>query len=208
MGRHRIAAFLAPALAAGLLLAACGGSDDSKAVDAGNATTTTTGATTTGNSGAGGAATTCSLPAATTASQSTPATDPASLLTAVRTAVHEGCDRIVFEFRDGAPPGYQVEYRPGPFNKGESDEPLEVQGNAYLVVRFDKASGVDQSSPMASPTYTGSRTLTGLGLGHAVEVVNSEDFEGILTWVIGLDGQRPFTVSTLSSPPRVVIDVS
>ena len=207
MRRHRIAAFLAPALAAGVLLAACGGgSGDSKAVDAGNATATTDATTTT--AGAGGATTTCSLPGAATTPQATPATDPASLLTAVRTAVHEGCDRIVFEFRDGAPPGYTVEYRPGPFNKGESNEPLEVQGSAYLVVRFDKASGADLSSPTANPTYTGPRSLTNLGLGHAVEVVNSEDFEGILTWVIGLDGQRPFTVSTLTSPPRVVVDVS
>jgi hypothetical protein len=39
-------------------------------------------------------------------------------------------------------------------------------------------------------------------------VVNSEDFEGVMAWVIGLDAQRPFTVTTLSSPPRVVVDVS
>ena len=171
-------------------------------------TTTTAAAPTTGAAGSGGASATCTRSGAATADQATPSTDATSLLTAVRTAVHDGCDRVVFEFRDGAPPGYQVGYKPGPFNKGESNEPLGVQGAAYLVVRLDKASGVDQSSPMAGPTYTGSRALTNLGLDHAVEVVNSEDFEGILTWVIGLDSQRPFTVTTLSSPPRVVVDIS
>jgi hypothetical protein len=206
--RPRVAALGVAALVAGAALTGCGG-DDSRAVDAadsGATTSSTTASPTT--STPGGTATTCSLPGAATTAPSTPSTGTVSLLTAVRTAVHDGCDRIVFEFRDGPPPGYQVEYRPGPFNRGESNEPLEVQGSAYLLVRLDKASGADQSSPTASPTYTGPRALTDLGLHHAVEVVNAEDFEGILTWVIGLDSQRPFTVTTLSSPPRVVVDVS
>jgi hypothetical protein len=143
-----------------------------------------------------------------TAARTAPASTSTSLLTAVQTAVHDGCDRIVFAFRDGAPPGYEVGYKPGPFTKGESEEPLEVQGAAYLVVRLDKASGLDQSSPMGTATYTGPRVLTGLGLTHAAEVVNAEDFEGVMTWVVGLDSQRPFTVTTLNSPPRVVVDVS
>jgi hypothetical protein len=164
-------------------------------------------ASTVPTAGSGGAST-CTLAGGGTATQSTPATDPTALLTGVTPSVHEGCDRVVFQFRDGAAPGYDVSYKPGPFNKGESNEPLEVQGAAYLVVRLDKASGVDQSSPMATPTYTGSRAMTNLGLTHAVEVANAEDFEGIMTWVIGLDAQRPFTVTTLSSPPRVVVDVS
>jgi len=199
-----VVAFLVVAAAS-----ACGGGDDSRAVDSkqsGPAPTATAPSST--SAGSGSPSSTCSLAGAATGTQSTPATGPTSLLTAVRAAVHDGCDRVVFEFRDGAPPGYQVSYQPGPFHKGESDEPLDVQGAAYLVVRFDHASGVDMSSPTANPTYTGPRLLTGLGLGHAVEIVNSEDFEGILTWVIGLDGRRPFTVTTLSSPPRVVVDVS
>ncbi len=194
----------------GAMATACGGGDN-KAVDAGNAkTTTTTGASATpaaaGSGGTAAATTTCQLPAG--GPTSIQATTSTSLLTDVRAAVHDGCDRIVFQFRDGAPPGYTVEYKAGPFNKGESNEALEVQGNNYLVVRFDKAAGADLATPNALPTYTGPRSITNTGLSHVVEVVNSEDFEGVLTWVVGLDSQRSFTVSTLSSPPRVVIDLS
>jgi hypothetical protein len=191
------------------VLAGCGGGDDSKAVDAGSSgSTASTQPASTVPTAAGGQGATCTLSGAGTAPRTATATDPTALLTDLQASVHDGCDRVVFQFRDGAPPGYDVSYRAGPFNKGESNEPLDVQGAAYLVVRLDKASGVDQSSPTATPTYTGSRTMTNLGLGHAVEVVNSEDFEGVMTWVIGLDAPRPFTVTTLSSPPRVVVDVS
>jgi hypothetical protein len=210
MRRSAVIRLGAVVVVVGALTAACGGGGgDSKAVDAGSArTTTTTGASApTGATGsASGAGTTCRLAAG--GPTSTPASTSVALLTDLRAAVHEGCDRIVFQFRDGAVPGYSVEYKAGPFNKGESDEALEVQGHNYLVIRFDKAAGADLASPNALPTYTGPRSITNTGLTHVVEVVNSEDFEGILTWVVGLDSQRSFTVNTLSSPPRVVIDLS
>jgi len=206
MPRPRVAA-LAVALLAAAVLAACG-SDDSKAVRTGPDNATGRGTAATVPAAASGPPGSCTLTDGGTTDRSAPASTSTSLLTAVQAAVHEGCDRIVFEFRDGTPPGFDVGYKPGPFTRGESDEPLEVQGAAYLVVRMDKASGLDQSSPMATPSYTGPRALTGLGLAHAAEVVNSEDFEGVMTWVVGLDSQRPFTVTTLSSPPRVVVDVS
>jgi hypothetical protein len=37
--------------------------------------------------------------------------------------------------------------------------------------------------------------------------VRTGDFEGVLTWVIGLDQQRPFSVFRLSNPSRVYIDI-
>jgi hypothetical protein len=201
----------AAAVAVAAVLAACGGGDDSKAVSSRNdksaaTSTTSAGGTGSGTPGSGTAA--CTLPGAATTAQATAATTSVALLTDLTYAVHAGCDRIVFQFRDGDVPGYQVGYKPGPFNKGESDEPLEVQGAAYLVVRFDKAAGVDLTSPNAMPTYNGPRTITMTGLTHVDEIVNAEDFEGVLTWVVGLDAQRPFAVSTLSSPPRVVVDLS
>jgi hypothetical protein len=208
-GRNTSVAGILAATLVVAVLAGCGGGDDSKAVstDKGSGTGSTSAPAST-TPAAAGASGTCTLAGASTATQSTPATEPTALLTDVRASVNEGCDRVVFQFRDASPPGYDVSYRPGPFNKGESNEPLDVEGSAYLVVRFDKASGADMTSPTATPTYTGSRAMTNLGLTHAVEVTNAEDFEGIMTWVIGLDAQRPFKVTTLSSPPRVVVDVS
>jgi hypothetical protein len=40
-----------------------------------------------------------------------------------------------------------------------------------------------------------------------VEVVQAGDFEGVVTWVAGVSTDAGFKVSTLESPPRLVIDV-
>jgi hypothetical protein len=40
------------------------------------------------------------------------------------------------------------------------------------------------------------------------DVVKSGDFEAVVSWVIGLPEERPFTVSTASSPPRLILDVA
>ena len=39
------------------------------------------------------------------------------------------------------------------------------------------------------------------------EVVKAGDFEGVLTWVIGVRTRTPFRVTTLSAPTRVVVDL-
>ena len=35
-----------------------------------------------------------------------------------------------------------------------------------------------------------------------------DDFEAVNRWLVGVDRQRPFEVSTLQGPSRLVIDVS
>ena len=108
----------------------------------------------------------------------------------------------------GRPPGTRSSTSPDPSTRANRTNRSRCRGAPTSSSASTRRPASTCPSPTANPTYTGPRTLTDLGLAHAVEVVNSEDFEGILTWVIGLDGQRPFTVSTLSSPPRVVVDVS
>jgi hypothetical protein len=34
------------------------------------------------------------------------------------------------------------------------------------------------------------------------------DFEAVFEWIVGLDDTRPFAVSTLADPARLVIDIS
>lgn len=47
------------------------------------------------------------------------------------------------------------------------------------------------------------------GPGEAVQQVKLTcDFEGELTWALGVGGQRPFRVTTLADPPRLVVDVA
>lgn len=195
----RSSALAALVVSAVSLLGACSG-DDNK-VSTADATTTSSEATTTTAA--------CALDGATTDAQTggTLGTE-VSLLTEVRTGLQPCSDRVTFEFRDGAPPQYVIEYRPGPFSFGESGMPLTVQGSAYLLVQFPHASGVDLNDPAATPTYTGPDSIIPTGLTHVREVRKIEDFEAVLQWVIGLDSTRPFAVGVLDGPPRVYIDFS
>jgi hypothetical protein len=126
-------------------------------------------------------------------------------LTALRSAGHECYDRVVFEFRQDGTPGYTVGYQPGPILQDASGEPVAVAGSAYLVVRVTPATGYDFDAGV--PSYNGPNRVTPGDTAHVQEVVRSGDFEAIMTWVIGLDEVRPFTVSTLTGATRLVIDI-
>lgn len=128
-----------------------------------------------------------------------------SLLTAVRAARQPCFDRVVLEFREPGAPGFTVEYRPGPVVRDGSGDPVSVDGSAFLVIRVERASGFDSGT--GTPSYTGPARLDPPDTVHVREVVRTGDFEGQLTWVVGLDGERPFTVSTLPDPTRIVVDV-
>ncbi len=183
-----------------LLLAACAG-DDNK-IGTGSVTTTTNEATTTTS------APCTSTDATPDAKSGGTSVMNASLLTDVRTGRQPCADRVTFEFRDGAPPEYRIEYQSGPFFFGESGMPVTIQGSAFLVVTFPHSSGVDLTDPAATVTYTGPDSIVPTGLTHVAEVRKIEDFEAVLRWVIGLDSVRPFTVNVLDGPPRVYIDFS
>jgi hypothetical protein len=195
---------LTAALTLALVAAACSGDDgaevrtESTSTSA-EATTTTAATTTTGG---------CSIDGASPGTAAAPGTGGVALLTAVRTGRQPCADRVVFEFRGATAPGYTIEYQPGPFTAGESEQPLAVAGDAYLVVRLEPASGVDLTSPTAEPTYTGPAVLTPSGLSHVREVRRLSDFEAQLVWVIGLDGVHPFAVHTLDGPTRVYVDIA
>lgn len=182
------------------LLAACS-SDDNK-IGTGSGTTTTNEATTTTSPPC---TSTDATPDAKTGG--TTVMD-VSLLTDLRTGRQPCSDRVTFEFRDGAPPEYRVEYESGPFSFGESGMPVTIQGSAFLVVTFPHSSGVDLTDPAATATYTGPDSILPTGLTHVAEVRKIEDFEAVLRWVIGVDSARPFTVNVLDGPPRVYIDFS
>ena len=55
-------------------------------------------------------------------------------------------------------------------------------------------------------TYMGPRRVAAPEDAHFVrEAVKSGDFEAVLTWVVGLEGRRPFAVTASAS--RVVVTV-
>lgn len=127
-----------------------------------------------------------------------------ALLVAVRAARHEGYDRVVFEFAN-ALPGYDVRYATGPVRADGSGARVAVGGNAAVVVRMENALDADLSEPDAPMTYTGPQRITP-GTPEVAELVRVGGFEGVLTWAVGLVDRVDFRVSTLSDPPRVVVD--
>lgn len=136
---------------------------------------------------------------------------PTRLLTDVRVGVHECYERVTFEFKpqpgesDG-PVGWKAAYEPGPITEDGSGEKVPVKGTAFLVVTMS-ATGADLSQEAAPATYNGPTSLVAAGASRIQQVRRTGDFEGVLTWVIGVDKQRPFHVTTEDGPARVIVDV-
>jgi hypothetical protein len=185
--------------ATGALLAGCGGGGGRTATTTATATTTTTTATTTQPEGID------TMPTATTNPITVRATNKqTALLTAVRAARHEGYDRIVFEFAN-ALPGYDVRYVPAPIHQDGSGNTVAVKGAYFLRVRMENALDADLTKPSAPKTYSGPQRFDP-GTPEIAELVRTGGFEAILTWVAGLRDRVDFRVTTLQSPPRLVVD--
>ena len=179
---------------AALLVGGCGGTDDEPPAT----TTASTVVTTTAPAELEGASTspvTWASPIAETA-----------LLSDVRFASHDGYDRVVFEFENGIP-GYDVRYVEPPILADGSGEEVAVSGGAVLVVRMEPALDADLTQESAPRTYTGP-TRFSPSTAAVVELVRTGGFEAVLTWAVGVDEKRPFRVSRLQDPARIVIDVS
>ena len=136
---------------------------------------------------------------------------PTRLLTDVRVGAHGCYDRVTFELKpqngeaDG-PVAWKIAYEPGPVTEDGSGRPVPVKGSAFLVVTMS-ASGADLSQEAAPATYTGPASIESADSTRIRQVRRTGDFEGVLTWVIGLDTQRPFHVSTQDAPARVIVDI-
>ncbi len=136
---------------------------------------------------------------------------PTRLLTDVRVGAHACYDRVAFELKpqqgeaDG-PVAWKATYESAPITEDGSGRPVQVEGTAFLVVTMS-ATGADLSQEGAPATYTGPASIEAADATRIQQVRRTGDFEGVLTWVIGLDRKRPFHVSTQDTPARVIIDV-
>jgi hypothetical protein len=108
-----------------------------------------------------------------------------AVLVNVRIQTSACVDEVAFSFRGS--PDWSVEYRPGPILLEPSDQLVDIEGAAFLVVRFDH-------SDAGRAGYTGPQQFRAGPLSHVTEVRQTQDFEAVLTWVIGLDSRLPFGV--------------
>ncbi len=122
----------------------------------------------------------------------------------IRTGRHECFERVVLELAGtGELPGYSVGYAADPIRLDPSDQIVDIAGAATLVLRF--------GSWMPTPEgdgYSGPTDITPTNVSNILQLRQIENFEGQAAWAIGLDRERPFHVSTLVDPVRIVIDIA
>ncbi len=129
-----------------------------------------------------------------------------ALLSDVRATAEPGHDRVVFEFENGIP-GFEVGYRARPIVADGSGDEVPIDGRAVLVVRMEPALDSDLTQESAPRTYTGPTRLSP-ETAAVVELVRTGGFEAVLAWAIGVDDKRPFRVTRLDDPARIVIDIA
>ena len=217
-------------LAASAIMSACASSTSTVAptIPAAVAATSTTIVPTTSTTGAGGptvAATTTATPVTSPApvtgpppctttgtvdetNVEFPAKMSALVGTAIRTGARPCYERVVVEFAPSpdAPsldlPGYRLYYTHSPVTDSPRGEPVAVRGNAVLVLQMGSWMGnVDGFG------YRGPHDIAPVNVSHVRHLLLTENFEGQSAWAIGVDAVYSYTVFTLASPPRLVIDL-
>ncbi len=126
-------------------------------------------------------------------------------LSAVRTATHDGFDRIVFEFdASGAAasvPGYRITYEATPTRCGSGDA-VPVEGAALVVEMQPAVAHTDAGQPTLSVRRLAPRHAS---VGTLEQTC---DFEALVAWTVGVTARRPYRVTTLTAPTRIVVDVA
>ncbi len=125
----------------------------------------------------------------------------AAVLVAVRTAAHEGFDRIVFEFEGGVP-GYRIAWLDEPPIQCGSGNTIEHAGASALEIHFEPAHA---HTDEGRPTVQERARRPGLDTVLSLDLVC--DFEGQVDWIAGGPTRRPLRASTLTDPARVVLDL-
>lgn len=136
------------------------------------------------------------------AAQST-STPQVAMLSTIRAAYHPEVspkyDRIVFEFKGKLPESIRVEYVSKLIADGSGAiVPIKGKGILELVV-----------SPAVAHTNAGKATVPArisYNLPLIKEVVRSGDFEGVVSYGIGVTRKTELRFMTLTNPTRVVID--
>ena len=156
---------------------------------------------------------TTSLPCQPLPIPTTPVTSPTSaadsLLTKVQVLGDNCVDHVIFDFdaKGSDPPGYTVTYGTPPFPADGSGAPVAVAGNAFVVVKVKPGYGYDFNA--GKQTYNGPKSVPVGSSNHVRAIVETGDFEGVLTWVIGLDAKRPFSVQATGTPNhQLVVTIS
>ena len=121
----------------------------------------------------------------------------------VRVGRHTGYDRVVWEFPGSGRPSFQVHYVDEPIADGSGDL-VDVPGDAYLEVMISSVGIPAADAPR--PGNASAASIAGTVVAQARPVYGG--FEAVGQSFVGVrDRQRPFKVSVLRNPTRLVVDV-
>jgi len=125
-------------------------------------------------------------------------TPPTGVATA-RAAAQSGYDRFVLEFA-GPLPQYEVRAQDNAqFVQDPRGTTVTLAGSAGLLVTVHGAR--------AAGTFTGATDLRPDGTAVLREASQLGDFEGVVTWGLGLSRATCFRAFTLTGPSRLIVDV-
>ena len=127
------------------------------------------------------------------------------MLVAIRTGRHGGYDRVVVQF-DHALPSWRIGYVTQMTDDARG-APVALAGRAFLRLVANPAWDHDQTRPPYPPTYTGPGVVTPRH-PTLVQVRYLGEWEGYLTFGLGLSHRAGFRVQELHQPSRLVIDVA
>lgn len=120
---------------------------------------------------------------------------------AITAASHPGFDRVVFRFTGGLPASREGLYVPQLIEDG-SGNVKPIAGRRILQIRLHDAEAHDAAGNPSAPL------AATFALPNVMQVVSAGDFEGIVTYGIGLTARTGFHLFTLRNPARVVVDIS
>src|SRR3712207_4266755 len=124
-----------------------------------------------------------------------------TFLVGVRAGRNKDFDRLVFDF-EGPAPGFRVQYVDQLIEDGTGD-PIPLRGRAVVEIILQPATAHRDDG---TTTWTGPiPDVTGFAAFR--QIADAGDFEGVLTWGIGVAARTGLRASTLSGPTRVAVDV-
>ena len=112
---------------------------------------------------------------------------------------HPTYDRVVFHFSSRTP-GYSVRYVSA-VTADPSGQRVRLAGNAFLAVTMQSVASAQAGKPAAPQGRQHPRVPV------LREVAGAGDFEGHVSFGLGLSGKTGFRAFTLSNPDRLVVDV-
>jgi hypothetical protein len=135
---------------------------------------------------------------------------PSDRLTGVAVQPGVGVDKIVFTFGpstgipSGTNPTGELKPTAPPFMLGGSGETVQVDGQRFVAVTFRGQAVADEQG---NPSYTGPSEIHPNALAVR-ELRLVDNFEGVVTWLVGVDGPGCVAVSRLTGPDRIVVAVT